>query len=90
MLSPNDKLFVFDLPGHYRILVLGQLGASLASRLGDVTITEQRQADRQLVTIVLGEMRDQAALMGMLNALYDAGCTLLKVERLGGLTRRDG
>jgi hypothetical protein len=32
-----------------------------------------------------GELRDQAALMGVLNALYDMGCPLLKVERLGAL-----
>jgi hypothetical protein len=31
-----------------------------------------------------GELIDQAALMGVLNTLYDLGYTLLKLERMAG------
>ena len=36
-----------------------------------------------IVTTLTGELVDQAALMGVLNSLYDMGYPLLKVERLG-------
>jgi hypothetical protein len=35
-----------------------------------------------VITVLSGELVDQAALMGVLNAVYDLGHTLLKVERL--------
>jgi hypothetical protein len=74
---------LFDLPGRYRIRVRGELSASWASRLGDMAITVRQAASQQQVTTLTGEVRDQAALMGVLNALYDMGFAVLKVERLG-------
>jgi hypothetical protein len=38
---------------------------------------------QQPVTTLSGELSDQAALMGVLNALYDMGFPLLRVERFG-------
>jgi hypothetical protein len=85
---------LFDLPGRYRIRVHGQLSASWASRLGEMSITARPAADQQQVTTLTGEVTDQAALLGVLNTLYEMGFPLLRVERLGpppsaeGLTPR--
>ena len=45
-------------------------------------ITVQDSEDQQPVTMLTGEVRDQAALMGVLDALYNMHCTVLKVEQL--------
>ena len=84
-MSQSGRRFLFDLPGRYRIRVQGQLSASWSSRLGAMEITVRQPANHQPVTTLTGEVRDQTALMSVLNALYDMGCPLLKVERLGAL-----
>lgn len=76
---------LFDRPGRYRIRVQGELDASWSGRLGDLVVTVKRPASRRPITTLTGEMRDQAALMGVLSALYDLGYPLLKVERIGDL-----
>ena len=82
-LNPTTRRLLFDLPGRYRIRVHGELGASWAGRLGDMAITVRQAANQQPVTTLSGEVTDQAALLGVLNTLYDMGFPLLKVERLG-------
>ncbi len=81
-MNQYSKYFLFDQPGRYRIRVQGRLSPSWASRLSDMVIAVRQPANRQPVTTLTGEVRDQTALMGVLNALYDLGCPLLKVERL--------
>lgn len=76
---------LFDRPGRYRIRIQGALDASWSSRLSDMAVTVRRPASQRPVTTLTGEMRDQAALMGVLSALYDMGYPLLKVERIGDL-----
>jgi hypothetical protein len=80
----------FDSPGCYRIRVLGQLSASWADQLEKMTATVRREAGQGQVTTLMGELRDQAALLGVLNSLYDMGYPLLKVERLGPLPSGEG
>lgn len=80
---------LFDRPGRYRIRVQGELDASWSGRLCDLTVTVKRPASRRPVTTLTGEMRDQAALIGVLSALYDLGYPLLKVERIGDLAIPD-
>ncbi len=46
-------------------------------------ISSARRQEGPIVTTLSGELIDQAALMGVLNSLYDMGYPLLKVERLG-------
>jgi hypothetical protein len=88
--NPSSRRLFFDLPGRYRIRVHGQLSASLADRLGDLAITARHAADQQQVTTLTGELTDQAALLGVLNTLYDMGYPLLKVERLGSPPSAEG
>jgi hypothetical protein len=84
-MNSTSRRLLFDLPGRYRIRVQGQLSASWSSQLSDMVITARRPASQQPITTLTGEVRDQTALMGVLNTLYDMGFPLLKVERLGDL-----
>lgn len=84
-MNQRGRSFLFDLPGCYRIRVQGHLSASWSSQLTAMMITVRRPANQLPVTTLTGELRDQTALMGILNALYDMGCPLLKIERLGPL-----
>src|SRR5512136_2773847 len=82
-LNPSNRRFLFDLPSRYRIRVQGPVSANLSSRLAEMSITVRQAASQPQVTTLTGEVRDQAALMGVLMELYDMGFPLLKVERLG-------
>lgn len=84
-MNRSGNQVLFDWPGRYCILVQGPLSASWSSRLGDMVITVRQAENQQPVSTLTGELRDQAALMGVLSTLYDIGCPLLEVERLGDL-----
>ena len=72
----------FDLPAHYRITVLGVLDTSWVERRWGMTssLVELRDAPDQ--TVLVGEVTDQAALAGILAALYNMQHTVVSVERL--------
>jgi len=82
-LNPSSKRLLFDSPGRYRIRVGGLLSTSLADRLGAMAISVRHASSQQPISLLTGEVIDQAALMGVLSTLYDMGFPLLKVERLG-------
>ena len=75
----------FDRPGTYQIRVKGRLDASWSDRLGGMEISASDQAEGTPEAILVGWRPDQAALCGVLNALYDLHLPLLSVEliRLG-------
>lgn len=81
----RGQSLLFDLPGRYRIRVQGQLSASCSDRLGNMVIATRQPKSQQPVTTLTGEIKDQTALLGVLNALYDMGFPLLQVERIGTL-----
>jgi hypothetical protein len=47
-------------------------------------ITTNRRGDRKTVATLVGLMRDQAELAGVLNTLYELHLPLLSVEYLNG------
>lgn len=69
-----------DMPATYRICVQGILGKRWSDRLGGVSITTTDRANEAPVTILSGQMADQAALSGVLNTLHDLRLPLLSVE----------
>ena len=72
----------FEKPGKYRINVLGKLAASWSERLGGMVITTSTTQDGQTVSSLVGHLRDQAQLSGVLNSLYDLHFPILLVEYL--------
>jgi hypothetical protein len=76
------KNLKFEKPATYRIRVLGHIDDNLSDQLGGMIITRAFTADSQPLTILVGHMRDQAALSGVLNGLYELHLPLLTVESL--------
>lgn len=68
----------FDHPACYRIRVYGCLDSSRSSWFDDLDIEEQQGE----VTLLAGEIADQAALYGLLTRVRDLGLPLLSVERV--------
>ncbi len=81
----SRKKYFFDSPGNYRIRVQGLLDESWSERLGGLQITKISQKDKAPVTELVGQMRDQAELAGVLNSLYDLHLSLLSVEYIDGV-----
>jgi len=76
------KSYTFDRSGNYRIRVQGFLDESWSERLGGLRITASNLKDKTTVTALVGQVRDQAELVGVLNTLYELHLTLLSVEYL--------
>lgn len=75
------------LPGraalaNYRIRVAGVLGGEWSERTYGMTVAVHRWELEGSVTELSGELPDEAALMGVLDTLYNHGVRLLSVERL--------
>ena len=71
----------------YRIRVAGVLGEEWSERAHGMTVTVRRSETEGRFTELVGELPDEAALMGVLDALYAHGATLLGVERVAEVER---
>ena len=71
-------------PATYRIEVNGNLDESWSDRLAGMDITASKRVDETTVTTLIGRLRDQAELSGVLNSLYDLHQPILKVEVVNG------
>jgi hypothetical protein len=78
-----EEPLTVDASSVYRIVLQGALDASWQNFVGDLRIQVRHEGARQAVTTLTGRVIDQAALMGILNFVYDLGMPLLSVERLG-------
>ena len=77
----DQKKFPFQRPGKYRIRVIGEFDKNWSDRLGSFSILPDRNHDKEdSVTELLGQVRDQAELSGILETLYDLHMTILLVE----------
>jgi len=78
---PVSNLSVVS-PAKYRISVVGVLEESFADRLCGLSIqnSEPGQGAGKPVVTLTGQLTDQAALMGVLNSLYNMRMPLLAVE----------
>lgn len=64
----------------YRITVRGALAPELADRLAGMHLESGPGVHGASVTSLTGSLRDQAQLIGVLNALYDMHMPILRVE----------
>ena len=76
----NPKLTMLD-PCFYRIIVQGCLDASWSNRLAGLNITVTEISEDCSVTQLSGQVLDQAALLGVLNALYNMHYPLISVKQ---------
>ena len=72
----------FEASASYRVRVQGHLDNSWSDRLGVMVLTRAFTADKQPMTILIGRLRDQAALAGVMYALYNLHLPMISVELL--------
>lgn len=74
--------FPMDLPAIYRICVVGDMDKEYAERYWGMKLSFVEETSEPEQIALVGEVADQAALVGIINALYNAGHTVLSVERI--------
>ncbi len=72
----------FEKPGRYRIDVGGRLDEHWSDRLGGMIITPSGSGEGTPVTTLIGNLRDQTQLSGILNSLYELHLPILLVKFL--------
>ena len=72
----------FEKPGKYLIEVEGRLDEHWSDRLAGMRITKSGSEGETPVTSLVGHLRDQAQLSGVLNGLYELHLPILLVEYL--------
>ncbi len=80
----NKKRIKLWTPVTYRIDVEGHLAESRSDYLAGMRITVRKRLDQTTMTTLVGRLKDQAELSGVLNSLYDLRMSILKVEVVNG------
>ena len=88
--TPNRRCFTLGTPAEYRIRVQGSLDESMSDRLAGMRITTSSRGHQTPVTELVGRLRDQAELSGVLNSLYELHLAILSVECLSSGSRGSG
>ena len=69
-------------PAVYRIRIQGILDKNWSDYLRWMKIEHEGDKQHLAMTILIGRLADQSALLGVLNALFDIGYPILSVEYL--------
>jgi hypothetical protein len=69
-------------PASYQIEVVGHLDVKKATWFEGLSLTNGYGEDGTPITIITGEVHDQAMLHGLLTAIRDLGLPLLAVNRV--------
>ena len=80
-ISPKNQI-LFDRPATYQISVQGRISPTWSDRLEGMTICQAMAEAGAPITTLEGELSDQAALVGVLNTLYEMHLPVLLVKRL--------
>jgi hypothetical protein len=82
---PSQKQPRTGYPAVYSIRAIGSLDKNWSKRLSGLSIQSEKSTLTNGIemTVLKGELIDQAALMGVLNALYNLQLIIWSVECLG-------
>ena len=80
----DDPSLRLDDAAHYRVYAQGLFEADWLDMLSGIWVIANHQPDSKGVTLLNGEVADQAALIGVLEQLYSLGFPLLLVEYMAG------
>ena len=83
MNTQSEVPLSFNHGARYRIRVQGRVPARWLDRLAGMAVSVAIPDAGQPVTTLVGEVGDQAAVMGVLNTLYELRLALISVECLG-------
>ena len=78
--NSNEKSIKLWTSAIYRIEVEGFLSESWSECLAGMHINTRKRFDSTTVTTLVGRLRDQAELTGVLNSLHDLHRPIVKVE----------
>ena len=73
----------FKQPAIYQISVSGNLDKSWSSRLANMQISLEKNLEDKNIYLLIGKLKDQAELNGILNTLYDLHLTLMSIKIIG-------
>jgi hypothetical protein len=77
----NDQ-FNFKNPAVYKIVIKGEIDKSWSDNLLGMQVEVRKREGNIAFTSLVGEIRDQSALSGLLNNLYEMQMTVLSVNML--------
>ena len=69
-------------PAVYRVRIQGILDKNWSDYYGGMTIEHEGDPKQHALTILMGKLPDQSALIGVLNSLHDIGYPIISVEYL--------
>ena len=72
----------FGGPATYRIVVKGELGPEWSDRVAGLAITSGHSSGGSPTSTLIGRIRDQAELNGILETLYSLHLPILRVEQV--------
>lgn len=78
----HTQRYHMDQPAQYRIRLHGYVSERWASSYGEMGATVTTSAKGQTETELTGLVTDQAALVGLINLLYDLGHAVIYIERI--------
>jgi hypothetical protein len=81
-ISQGPKDIEFGGPAVYRIVVRGQLDGGWSDRLAGMEITTTSRWDKPSLTTLVGRIRDQAELSGVLDTLHGLHLPIVKIETI--------
>ncbi len=82
MTSRKNNVLGFKKEAIYRIVVDGFIDESWSDQFGGMQILVEKKKGARTVSILIGEIKDQSALSGILNNLYDMQFTVISVNML--------
>ena len=80
--QPSQNAPLFDLPATYQITVQGKIDPNSVELMDGMSVQQTALQTGHTISILEGELRDQAALAGVLNTLYELHLSVLMVMRL--------
>ena len=73
---------VFKGPAMYCITIKGLIDQRYAGYFGDMIISTEKKEEGQTTSKLTGSIKDQADLMGVLNALYNLHLPIVSIQTL--------
>ncbi len=77
-----SKEFSFTKAAIYKIKVQGDLSRNWSDNLAGMQINVERRKGKEPVSVLVGQINDQAALSGILTALYELHLAIISVKAL--------
>jgi hypothetical protein len=78
----EDKIPAFSEPAYYRIQIRGNPKQSSYGYFHGMSVKVTKHGKNLYVTVLQGQLPDQAALTGLLDMIYNMHYTVLSVEML--------